>query len=128
MQNFVLKKLVAGNKVGKVGNMAQIKISLVLIYYIGTGVMGLVTFTYYGARNTMSELRSYLICKGLNGSDCPVEPESINIFHYLSTIVVAMFSLLPVVMLAFSINWQAFVVKSRKWLKQLKAKQLIQQE
>ena len=91
------------------------KLSSILIYYVITGVMGLVSYTHYGARNSGNEIMNYLVCKTFNG-DC-TQLDIDDTFTDLSSTVVVMLALMPVVVVIFSINLLAFRDKCGRCVK-----------
>lgn len=106
-QEFVLKKLVARKKIGKVGK-AQIKISIILIYYTVLGVVGLVSLTYFEVKIFNSEgLREFFLCESLGNPDCFLDVAPIKNIKALSVSVIVMLSFLPVIVLIFSFDYQA---------------------
>lgn len=107
-KEFVLKKLMARKTVPKVGK-AQVKITFIIIYYVLVGVMGLVTFTYYRASSTYREtIVEYILCEISGMQDCILDLGVIyDIISALTTTVIMMISLLPVMAILFSCNPQA---------------------
>ena len=104
----------SGKKVGKIGK-AQFKLSFILIYYTMTGVMGLVTHTHYRVRDSSNQIMNYLVCETLSG-DC-TQLDIVDTFSRLSSTVIVMFALMPVVMVIFSINLLAFREKCGRCVK-----------
>lgn len=104
----MLKKLIARKKVAKIGK-AQVKIAFITVYYILIGVMGMVTFTYYRASRTHQEvITEYILCEISGMPDCILNlGVTADIFYALTTIVVLLVSLLPVMAILFSCNPQA---------------------
>ena len=94
----MLKKLLARNKVSSVGK-AEFKITMITLYYIVHGVIGLVS---YGNRNVM-DFASYVICESSgNHLDCDDDLTRALDRIGLQTVVMVMISLLPVVVLVFT--------------------------
>lgn len=105
----MLQKLMAGKKVGNVFK-AQIKISFILFYYVLTGVMGLVALTYNEAKlgRLGPQLAKHFICESFGSANCPLNLGPAKIFKYLNIVVIFMLSFLPVMVLVFSFDVQAF--------------------
>ena len=105
MQEFVLKKLIARKKVGRVGK-AEVKMAVIVLYYIIMGVLGLVTFTYYevktkGNRESLAEL---FLCESTGNLDCNVDLQNIEMFSVLAVAVVVMLASSPVIAVIFSFD------------------------
>ena len=98
LQEFFLKKLSKGKNISKVGQ-AQIKILLILVYYIIIGVVGMVAFTY----NEVT-------------SDTDVELRlRAEVLSNISLAVLAMLGLLPVFLFLILVDTAALKKKfSRK--------------
>ncbi len=108
-QEFVLKKLLARKKVGRVGK-AQIKIMAVIIYYTILGVMGLVAYTVFEVADSYRKtIVQYVLCESTGLSECEVTND--NTILILSKLVIIMISLLPVVAILFNCDpkaWKKF--------------------
>ncbi len=105
MQEFVLKKLVAGKKVGKVGK-AEIKMAVIVLYYIVVGVLSLITFTYFEvkAKANRESLFELFLCESMGNLDCDIDLESIDTFDVLAVLVIVMVALFPVIAVLFSFD------------------------
>ena len=104
--------MLARKKVGNVGK-AEIKITAIIIYYLLVGVMGLVTFTYFRRYNSDAFLQ-YIVCQSNGKESCQEESRISNneIFAVGASIVVISF--LPVVVILFNCDPQAFKTKFKK--------------
>lgn len=105
MQTLVLKK----NAELVIAAKAELKISIILIYYIVVGVMGLVGLTYsMNNREQIEEdIAEFLICSLSGGLFANCEQflsGPLSTIHILTDITLIMVSFLPVVLLLFSIN------------------------
>ena len=105
LQEFVLKKLVMKGKVEiKTVGKAQIKIMVIILYDVFLGVVGLVTYTYYSSDSFRTAITEYILCKS-GGVESSCTSPNLNLgVETLSVVSIMMFSLLPVVILAVSIN------------------------
>lgn len=106
-QNFILKKLRAGEKVGKFSK-PQIKITCILIYYMLMSIMGQVSLIYYEVKGSVINLAAIAVCKSLSSSQCQLDEELINVFISLSVTAKVMLALLPVMILIFTFDLQNF--------------------
>lgn len=111
----MLKKLIAGSKVGKVGK-AQIKIIFLIIYYVLICVIGLSSFIHFqdDLKTARHEILGDFLCQGVLGSDCMMDTNVGITFLYLSIAVISMLGFLPVVMLALYVDVQLLKDLSKK--------------
>ena len=86
---------------------AQLKISVIIIYYTLIGVLGLATYTY-SRRNGIDQesLTEYLLCESGGQSDCVLDSGN-GILEALGTTFVVTISFLPVLAILFSCDPQA---------------------
>lgn len=100
MQDLVLKKLIAGMKVGFAGN-AVAKTVLVVLYYVIVGVLNLMTFVYFDVNR--ENLTQDIICNTAGNQECDaiVDPA----YNVLSVVGPVSQALIPVVVvILFSFN------------------------
>ena len=111
----MLKKIVARKKVGKVG-MAEIKIMLIIMYYIVVGVMGLISFTYHEVKtiSNRERLEELILCESRGNKKCVVNLVTIDNIRNLSVVVVVMVAFLPIVAILFTFNPKACQKKPGK--------------
>lgn len=105
----MLKKLKAGNEVGRVGQ-AETKIMVFTIYYILLGVLGLVGFTYHDVKsdNNRTHVTKLFLCESAgNLQECEGDLFSIQVIRYTSVIAMGMLALLPVMTILFSFKLRA---------------------
>ena len=97
----------------KVGT-AQLKITVILIYYTVVGVMGLTTstvsFTSYAATTDIAE---YVACESRGMADCTYDSPLLS--STLALVVVVLISFLPVVAIVFSCSPRACRSGNKKW-------------
>ena len=86
-----MKKLLSKQKVGRVGK-AQIKLTMILCYYIFSSVMGLAVYTFY-----------------YEMTDAPS-----TVISSLGTAVIALICFVPVVIILFSIDLKTCMNKIKK--------------
>ena len=101
MQELVLKKLIAGRKVGFAGN-AVAKTAFIVLYYILVGVLNLITFIYFDFNR--ENLRDLIICNSAPGNqECNAIVETA--FNVLIVIGPVSQAITPVVVvILFSFN------------------------
>lgn len=90
---------------------AELKISLILIYYIITGIVGMVGSTYIinNRDQVEQETRDFFICYQQGGflANCyRFLSGRISSFNTLTDIALIMLAFLPVVLLIFEMNFQ----------------------
>lgn len=100
-----MKKIVDGKKVGKVG-MTEVKMILIVTYYIIVGVMGLIAFTYHEVKtiSNRERLKELIICESTGNRKCVVNLVTIDHIRSLSVVVIVLLSSLPIVALLFTCN------------------------
>ena len=93
------------------GNVAkaQLKITAITFHYTLLGVMGLVTVTYFD-RNYFDAVINYIVCQSNGKQSCQEELPNLDEILVLATIIILL-SLLPVVVIMFSCDLQAFKKK-----------------
>ena len=95
------------------GNVAkaEIKITAITFHYTFLGVMGLVAFTYFNDRLYFDVVINYIVCQSNGKQSCQEElPNNLDEILVLATILILL-SLLPVVVIMFSCDLQAFKKK-----------------
>ncbi len=99
MQELVIKKLMAGKKVRRVGK-AVFKTAAIVLYYIIVGANFLITFIYFEA--TRDKLMELILCKSVGSQDCDVSTQTTsNVFKVVAPVLQALIS---VVVLMFSFS------------------------
>ena len=94
---------------------AQLKIMVIILYDVFLGVAGLVTYTYYSSDSFRTAITEYILCEsGGVESSCTFPNLNLGV-EVLSVMTIVMFSLLPVVILAVSINPDAIRKASKKF-------------
>ena len=108
MQVLVLKKLLTGKKIGNVGK-AEVKIGMIIFYYVTTGVMSLVAFTYFEikAKANRSNLITLFLCESTGNMECDINLTNFDSLNILATVVIIMVAFFPVVIVLFSWDPQA---------------------
>ena len=88
---------------------AQIKISLINIYYILVGVLGLVALTYNEVKSSRAGVAEYFICESLGdpNTECHFGEEFVEVLKAFTLTVIMALSFLPVVVLIFIVDLQA---------------------
>ena len=109
----MLKKLLDGKKVGNVGK-AEVKMGMVVFYYVIVGVMSLVTFTYTEVkgkanRDTLAEL---ILCEAIGNGNCDINLARLDTLDVLAALSLNMVAILPIIVVIFSIDTEA--VKKKK--------------
>lgn len=107
MKKFLLKEKPRAN-VGK----AEVKIFVIMCYYISLGVILLSAFAYTHA--TASEnsaaFQKYFICQSVGiqpDSDCGDTPEiHLQTLHRLTPVGFFLESLMPIIILIFVVDWK----------------------
>ncbi len=110
LQEFVLKKLIAGKKVSKVGR-AEVKMAVIVSYYIIVGVLCLYTFTYFEvkAKANRDGLAELFLCESNGNSDCgDIDIDSVNILNVQAVAAIVMIAFFPVVALLFSYDTKTY--------------------
>ena len=110
----MLKKLLAGKKVGNVGK-AEVKMSIVVFYYVVVGAMSLVTFTYIEVigkanRDIFTEL---ILCEAMGNGNCDVNLTRLDALDVLAALSINMVAILPIIVVIFSIDTEAVKQKKR---------------
>ena len=119
LQEFVLKKLIAGRKVGRLGK-AQVKMAVVVLYYTIVGSMSLISFTYFEVKSKASRdsLESLFLCESTGDLDCTdISLESITTLNALAVMVIVLVAFLPVVAVVFSFDPKICTRRNRKSLR-----------
>ena len=102
----MLKKLIAGKKVGKVGK-AEVKMAVIVSYYIIVGVVSLYAFTFFEvkAKANRESLAELLLCESVGNLDCgDINLDSIDSLNVQAVAVIVMIAFFPVVALLFSFD------------------------
>ena len=112
----MLKKLLSGKKAGNVGK-AEVKMALVIFYYIVIGAMSLVTFTYIeikgkANRDSVAEL---IICESMGNRDCDADLKELDALDVLASLSITLVALLPIVIVLFSIDTKMIKKKGRSF-------------
>lgn len=104
-----MKKLVKGKRPRLIGK-AQAKILFIMCYYIITAIMALIVFVNFevkGARERQA-LREHFVCQSAGmqeGRDCGESiGERLHEFSVLGAVSIILVSLLPAVVLVFSVK------------------------
>ena len=110
----MLKKLLAGKKVGNVGK-AEVKMSIVVFYYVVVGAMSLVTFTYIEVvgkanRDLITEL---FLCEAMGNDNCDINLNRLDALDVLAALSINMVAILPIIVVIFSIDTEAVKQKKR---------------
>ena len=110
----MLKKLLAGKKVGNVGK-AEVKMSIVVFYYVVVGAMSLVTFTYIEVigkanRDLITEL---FLCEAMGNDNCDINLNRLDALDVLAALSINMVAILPIIVVIFSIDTEAVKKKKR---------------
>ena len=101
LQEFVLKKLFEGKKLGIVGK-AQLKIASIVIYYNFIGVSGLILYTSFFVGNHAEKTRDFVECESNGASGyCVFEGHQTIVHNIFGTAIIAILSLLPVAAIVF---------------------------
>ena len=109
-QEFVLKKLIKGKKVSRVGR-AEVKMTVIVSYYIIAGVLSLYTFTYFEvkAKANREGLAELFLCESKGSSDCEsIDIDSVDILNIQAVVVIVMVAFFPVVALFFSYDTKTY--------------------
>lgn len=111
-----MKKLLAGKKVGNVGK-AEVKMAMVVFYYVVIGAVSLVTFTYVEVKGKANRdtLAKLILCEGMGNLDCDVNLERLDTLDVLSALSISMVALLPIVVVVFNIDTEAIKKKRRSF-------------
>ena len=109
VQEFVIKKLTAKKKVGSGVGKAEIKMAVIVLYYIIVGLMSQITFTYFEvkAKANRDSLQELFLCESLGNPECDINLGNINALNILSIVTVILVNFLPVVVLLFSFHPKA---------------------
>ena len=89
---------------------AEAKILFIMCYYILTGALVLMLFTYFEATSSMEfrAIEEYFICQstGLqSGKDCGDTPQvHLTAFRSLSALSIILIGLLPIVVITFTVK------------------------
>ena len=112
IQEFVIKKLLARQKIGNIAK-AQLKITAIVIYYTVLGISGLASYTYYDiGESYQRRIANFVLCESSGVSDCEIN-ELGPVAIFLSTLVLTMISFLPVVTIVFSFDPKAYKKKAK---------------
>ncbi len=103
----MLKKLLANRKVEKVAR-AQIKLLIILIYYVINGVFGIANVTYTqlvqpGERRIVYE---YFVCESTGSKDCHLERSLDAIRPLLIIFNIVIFTCMPLFIFIFSVDFR----------------------
>ena len=108
----MLKKLAAKKNTGNIG-VVEIKISLLIVYSILMGVMGVALFTFFILTKVAQNLANLFICESLGSSECSTDNFVTGSLRITRTISFIMLFFLPVVIFMVIFSPQA-------WKKKLK--------
>ena len=105
VQVLVLKKLLSGKKVGNVGK-AEVKMALVIFYYVVVGAMSLVTFTYIEVKGKANRdsLTELILCESMGNRDCDADLQHLDDLNVLASLSITLVAILPIVIVLFSID------------------------
>lgn len=113
-----MKKLLYGKKLGDDVGKAEVKMSLVVMYYVVVGTTSLATFTHIEVREKTNRKRltELILCEsaGRKDSDCGLDLTDLDAANILSTISITMMATLPAVLLLFSLDLKAVKRKQKK--------------
>ena len=85
--------------------MREVKLSVIIFYYIIVGVMGLITITYLEvkAKPNRESLVELFICESTGNKDCShLNLGNLDTLNALAVVVISMIAMLPVAVLLFS--------------------------
>ena len=109
MQEFILKRFNPQSSNGQV-TKAEIKIFVIMCYYVVMGTFTLSTYTYSLAKDgdLVNVLQSYFVCHSLGvqpGKDCGEAPDiRLQEFSVVATVSFILQGLLPLVVFTFIVN------------------------
>ena len=114
----MLKKLLTKSDVGKVGK-AELKISIIIIFYLFFGVMGLASSTYLNASlDFINSIFGYIFCESSGlASNCLeiLDVTTNDVVRTLLSIALASLLLWPVVIVISSIEPKLYRDKMKKF-------------
>ena len=100
----MIKKLIAGEKVGGVGS-AVLKTAIIVLYYVIVGVLFLMTFLYTEANR--EQLRELFLCEQAMNQDCNVATQTT--FNTLTVVAQVLHASIPVaVVLLFGFDLRTY--------------------
>ena len=113
----MIKKLMEGKKMGRVGK-AEIKMAVIILYYIIVGFVSQMTLTYFEIR-TKANRDSLDDCGDATSDNpkCGVKLDGVSSLDVLSLMAIIMVTFLPVVAVVFSLDLKACkqsIVTSKK--------------
>ena len=119
MQDLILKKFLLKEKPRANIGKAEVKIFVIVCYYISLGVILLSVFTY--TRTTANEesaaFKKYFICQSVGmqpDRDCGDAPEvHLQTLHRLTPVGFFLQSLMPIVILIFVVDWKCKLKSER---------------
>ena len=109
-----MKRYHHGNKPGSSVRKAEIKILIIIIYYIIIGAVTLTSYTYSLAINdeVAEEFQVYFTCQSFGivpDKECGDPPNiQLQLFNILATVSNFLLGLLPTVILIFTVNCNCF--------------------
>ena len=114
MQAFVIKELIAGKKVSRVGK-AEVKIMIVFIYYTLVGVSGLISSTYAQYSDVGSRIQELFICESTGDRDCSdIDLDTFQRLGTLSVVNIIILYFSPVIAVLISINPKSYCAKKSR--------------
>ena len=114
-QELVLKKLLAKRKVTNNIGIAEIKIIALTIYIIIMSIFGLVSFTNLITSDYIEDAAEFIVCESTGQEDCQEISDSFGAIKKLTTTFQIMLSIIPVALILFVCNPQAFKTKYKTW-------------
>ena len=103
----MLKKLLSGKKASNDVGKAEVKMALVIFYYVVAGAMSMVTFTYIEIKGKANRdnLAELIICESMgNYRDCDVDLQHLDDLNVLASLSITLVAILPIVIVLFSID------------------------
>ena len=109
----MLKRLLAKKKVTNVG-VAEIKIAVILIIIVALGVTGMMTYIL-ADMEVLVEAGAFIACVVSGGSNCSQVTERLNIISMTLPATFTLLSLVPVAVILFTCDVQAFKKVAKAW-------------
>ena len=111
----MLKKILSGKKAKNIG-IAELKVTVILIYYSVFGIIGIVFFTYFIDSFAITGFVEFIICESTGNSNCNQLLQGNRTLYILITIDLIMLSFTPVLIFCIYIcDIQALKKKYKAW-------------
>ena len=111
----MLKKVLNGKKAKNIG-IAELKVTVLLVYYTVLGIVGIVFFSYFIDSFAITGFKQFIICESTGNSNCNQLLQGTRTLYILVTFDLIMLSFTPLLIFCIYIcDIQALKKKYKAW-------------